>query len=80
MDLDSEPLPGIPLLELAGENRVIVEHHRGIIEYSCEKIGLLVAFGCVHICGCGLQILKMSRESLVITGRIDSIVLHRRCG
>lgn len=80
IELDSEPIPGVSVVELAGDNRVIVERHSGIIEYSCDRIGLKVPFGCVYICGCGLHILKMTKEHLVISGRIDTVMLRRRCG
>ena len=78
-DLSGETLPGIPVIEIAGDNRVIVERHAGIIEYGQERICIKVRYGIVSICGCGLELTRMERDQLVITGRVDCIQLQRRC-
>lgn len=78
MELESEPLPMLPVIEIAGEKRVLIEHHGGILEYSGERIGVKVRFGTVCICGCGLEVIRMSAEQLIISGRIDCVQLRRR--
>ncbi len=77
-DMSGECLPGQSLLELLGDNRVLIERHRGVQEYSRERIGIKMRFGQVVVCGCGLEMIHMTREQLVIRGRIDCITLHRR--
>lgn len=80
MELDGEMLPGVPVVELAGDGRVLIERHGGVTEYSRERIGVKVRYGTVCVCGCGLELTRMTREQLVISGRIDCIQIHRRCG
>ncbi|MBQ7801805.1 MAG: YabP/YqfC family sporulation protein [Oscillospiraceae bacterium] len=77
-DLSGEPMPGVPVVELAGDRRVLIERHGGVTEYSGEKICVKVRYGTVAVCGCGLELTCMTREQLVITGRIDSLQLLRR--
>lgn len=77
-DLPGEAVPGISLVEVLGDNRVLIECHRGVTEYSCEQIGVKVSFGCLCIRGCGLHVRLMTRERLVISGKIDSLTLVRR--
>lgn len=77
-DLSSEPLPGVPVVELAGERRVLIERHGGVTEYSGERICVKVRYGQVCVCGCGLELTRMTREQLVISGRIDCVQLVRR--
>ena len=77
-DLSGEPLPLEPLVELAGDRRVLIENHRGVVQYSREKICVKVRYGTVAVCGCGLELSRMTKERLVISGRIDSISLIRR--
>lgn len=77
-ELESEPMPAQPIVEVAGENRVLIENHRGVSAYCSERVMVNVAFGTVCVCGCGLQLIRMTREQLVIRGRIDSVSLHRR--
>lgn len=73
-----ELLPGQPIVEIAGQTRVLVENHRGVASYGNERILVKVSFGFLCVCGCGLQMMHMTRERLVISGRIDSVSLQRR--
>ncbi len=78
VDLSAEPMPGLPIAELAGDRRLLIEHHLGVSAYSCEKICVKVKFGLLQVCGCGLELVRMTREQLVIRGRIDAVNLIRR--
>lgn len=77
-DLTAEPLPGQPIVEIAGDRRVLIENHFGVKAYSREQIVVKVKYGCVCICGCGLELMRMTKEQLVIRGRIDGVTLQRR--
>ena len=77
-ELPGELVPGQSILELMGENRVLMEGHRGVIHYSREKISVKVPYGALTICGCGLELTHMTRDQLVIWGRIDGISVSRR--
>lgn len=78
LDLPGESLPGQVVVEITGENRVLIEHHCGVREYSRERIGVKVKYGMLQVCGSCLELRCMTREQLVISGRIDCIVLKRR--
>ena len=77
-DLAGEPLPGQSLVELAGDSRVLIENHHGVVEYSPCRIGAAVRFGRVLVCGHCLELVQMTREQLVITGKVESITLIRK--
>lgn len=77
-ELTEVPFPGQPIVEIAGENRVLIENHLGVIAYSRETVRVKVRFGCICVSGCGLELLRMSREQLIIRGRIDGVTLQRR--
>lgn len=76
-DLPGENLPGLPLLELAGDSRILIENHCGISAYGRECIHIRVRYGRACICGAGLELACMTKNQLVITGRIDSITVLR---
>jgi sporulation protein YqfC len=78
LDLPGETLPGQVIVEIAGENRVLIEQHRGIREYTRERISVCVRYGMLEICGQGLELRSMSREQLIVCGQIDSVTLRRR--
>ena len=76
--VNPDSLPGKPIVEIAGDNRVLIECHRGVLAYSRERILVGVRYGSLCICGCGLELIHMSREKLIICGKIDSVNLQRR--
>lgn len=77
-DIYAEPLPGVPIIELAGDRRVLIENHFGVREYSRERIGVKVKFGLVVVCGQGLELSRMTRQMLVIQGNVETVTLERR--
>lgn len=76
--MNAEVFPGQPIVEIAGDSRVLIECHRGVLAYSREQIQVGVRYGSLCICGCGLEMVHMSREKLIIYGKIDSVNLQRR--
>ena len=78
-ELETEYLPGQPVVEIAGDRRVLIERHRGVIEYGPERIRVRVSYGSLCVIGWGLELVRMSHQQLVIAGRIDSVCLERRC-
>lgn len=78
VDANSEALPGIPLIEIAGCHRFLLENHHGIIAYSDKEIRAKVSYGYVCVCGSGLELAKMTKEKFVITGIITSVSLNCR--
>ena len=77
-DLCDEALPGVPIIEIAGDRRVLIEKHCGVSEYSCECICVNVKFGAVCIKGSGLELSRITKEQLIVTGCVDSVGLKRR--
>lgn len=78
IDLLGEVVPGQPLVELSGDGRVLIENHQGVIEYSHDRVAVLVNYGKVIIVGYGLELVRMCKDQLIILGRIVSITLCRR--
>lgn len=76
--VNPELFPVVPIVELAGSRRVLIENHLGVTQYSRETIGVKMKYGEIQINGCGLTLEQMTRVKLVVTGRIDGICLHRR--
>ena len=76
-DLNTEPIPGMPLVEVVGQTRVLIENHNGVIQYGCNEICVKVSYGHIRICGVGLELCKMTKDQLVIMGTIEGVQL---CG
>jgi len=71
-------LSKIPIAELAGRNRLLVENHQGILAYSKQEIQIKVSYGRLAVVGTDLQLMQISREQLVITGQIAEIQVSER--
>ena len=80
MAMSPEPVPGLPLVEITGFRRVLIENHRGVIGYSRDTIRIRVNYGEIEVSGSCLELNHMSREVLVITGSIACVNLYREVG
>ena len=80
MELDIQAVPGLPLVEIVGQNRVLIENHQGVCGYGREQICVRVKYGQISVRGCGLELARMSREQLIITGRIHAVCLGGSMG
>lgn len=73
LDLSTEAMQSQTLVEIFGNGRVIVENHRGIIQYGCDQICIKTKKGFITVHGNGMQVAKMSKEQLVIVGSIERV-------
>lgn len=69
---------GVPVVEMTGDHRVLIENHKGVIEYGKERICVNVKFGCLCINGSVMEITRMTKDQLVISGEIDSVSVQRK--
>ena len=73
-----EKLQKVPLVEIAGHRRVLIENHMGVLAYSLERIQIKVTYGQLVVTGEKLNLTQLCSEQLVITGNIQSVSLERR--
>lgn len=66
------------LLEILGTNRLIVEHHRGIVSYGPEELLIRATYGLLRIQGRELCIRCIRQGQLCVTGAIASVQLEGR--
>ena len=76
-DLPDEPIPGLPLVEIVDNCRVLIENHKGVNEYGENLIRIRVAFGSVCVCGQKLELAHMDKGQLIVCGVIESVQLNR---
>lgn len=78
VDLPGELPPGVPVIEIAGDCRVLIEQHLGLSAYSCNRICIKVGYGTVAVSGSELKLSHMTRQRLVISGQIGCVEILRR--
>lgn len=64
-----------PLIEIAGNTRVLIENHKGIISYNCSEVCVRVCSGFIVVCGEKLILAEIQKDRLVICGRILNVSL-----
>ena len=74
-DLPGEVFGNQPRITLVGGGRVLVENHRGLLDYGDEEIAIAGGRLSIKVIGSGLALRGMSREALLITGDIFRIEL-----
>ena len=72
-----ESFPGLPIVEVAGDSRVLIENHLCIREYSSQQIIVKMKYGNLFIKGNELYIAQMNTQQLVVCGCIESLFLQR---
>ena len=73
LQMPEEALLGAAKLTVTAGRRVLIENHRGILEYGTETITVRAGSGQIGIIGNGLRLLAMSGKELLIGGNVQSI-------
>ncbi|HHU82724.1 MAG TPA: sporulation protein YqfC [Firmicutes bacterium] len=74
--LPREVLLDLPRLVMLGNSRMVVENHRGLLEYTEETVRIKTAHnGEIRVTGKGLNLLYMVKEELGLAGRFLRIDL-----
>jgi sporulation protein YqfC len=63
-------------LTLVGAGDLLVENHRGVLEYTADRIVLAVPEGKVAVGGQGLTIASISADQVTVQGSIRTIQFH----
>ena len=63
----------LPKVTIIGDLGVLIQNHRGLIQFSPEKIVIGVGKGQIAILGKSLEIEEVSKEDMVVRGTIGSV-------
>ena len=70
------PIPTLPLVEIAGTERVLIENHQGVVCYEPTIIQVKTKRGQICIEGESLELACMTRGKLVVHGQIRCVSLY----
>ena len=76
-DLPGEGFWGESIIEIVGDRQILIENHQGVTEYGHERICIRLRCGILTVYGKQLELARMTKELLVITGTIDNVALQR---
>lgn len=74
--ISNTPLPGIPLVEVLGNSRVLIENHYGVTAYGDDLICVKVRCGHIEVNGTNLTLTRMSDSQIIVNGLINGIQFY----
>lgn len=63
----------LPRITVVGDAQVVIENHRGVIEYSRQKVRINTTLGELLVAGAGLVIANILTEQIVIEGKVAKL-------
>ena len=78
MNSAEDLLQHLPLIEIAGTHRVLIENYNCVTAYTNTEISVRVKYGDIKIYGEGLNIVKISNQQMVINGCFRQVLLCKR--
>lgn len=72
-DLPKDVVMDLPRFSLLGNRQIIIENHKGIIEYTAQLVRLNTSRGEVVVAGRSIVVQSITPDELIIEGRINSV-------
>jgi len=73
LELPREIILNLPRLTVVGTMQCLLENHRGVIEYTGERIRIAVTDGEIIISGTNLVIRTLAGEEVAVEGKISAV-------
>ncbi|QGT99988.1 hypothetical protein SYNTR_1395 [Candidatus Syntrophocurvum alkaliphilum] len=73
LEIPKDLVLDLPKLTVIGRDELYIENHRGIIEYSVNKLRINLSRGYLEIEGENLEIKALMPEEMSILGRVRAI-------
>ncbi|NMO94830.1 sporulation protein YqfC [Paenibacillus lemnae] len=80
LDLPQDLLFDLPRLTLIGNHELHIENHRGVIQFTSEKLVLSLNDGALEISGSGLSIRAIQSTEVTVAGKVQHIQYIERGG
>jgi sporulation protein YqfC len=75
LDLPLDTMIDWPRIILSGNKNVVIQNHRGIIEYDQSAARIATKLGELRISGRDLVLVHALKEEIIVEGKIDCIEL-----
>ena len=72
-ELPREIMLNLPKISMIGSNQMLVENHKGVIEYTPQRIRVNSSIGVIRIQGTEMQLKNIAADDIMITGEIKTV-------
>ena len=69
-ELPRDIMLNLPKISMIGNNQMLVENHRGVIEYTPQRIRVNFSIGVIRIQGNDMKLENIAADDIMITGEI----------
>ncbi|WP_028561662.1 sporulation protein YqfC [Paenibacillus pinihumi] len=76
LDVPQDVVFDLPRMTMIGNRQLYIENHRGVLQFSSDKLRLALSKGELEVGGSELVIRAIWTEEVFIEGQIDHIQLH----
>lgn len=73
LDLPDDIVFDLPRIIMLGNQQLLVENHRGIIEYTSSCIRINLSQGCLCVRGEKLTLGHLQKEQILIEGSVEEL-------
>lgn len=73
LEIPGDVVLNLPKIVLVGNVQVFIENHRGIVEYTPERVRVIVGSGEVAVNGADLAIRNILPDEICVDGHIRSV-------
>lgn len=80
MEMPREVMLDVPRVTLIGDLQAQIENHRGVLEYTPDRVRIRTRAGVLTVTGSLLKIGSIFRDEVVIDGRIRRVELEAAAG
>lgn len=80
LEFPADLLSSLPRITLLGTDTLVIENHKGVIEYNDSKVRLNTGCGVVSVSGIEMELNHLSSDDILIKGRIINIEMTQNGG
>lgn len=77
LELPKDVMLDLPSINLVGTLQLHLENHRGIVEFTTERVRINTKEGMLEISGKDFFLRVITQQEIVIDGKIDALSYHR---
>lgn len=72
-DLPEDVIINLPIINMAGNQKMVIENHEGIVQYTDSQISIKIKKSLLIVEGVELKILQYAKDEIMIKGKIITI-------
>lgn len=76
LEMPRDVMLDLPKLTMIGNQELLIENHRGIIEYSQQQIRVNSSVGQITIKGIELMLKNLKSDEMLVEGKILAVILE----